>query len=167
MLREITSNRELKVYLQKLYPDFDTHVIPIDGLNNISPKMKQIIIINFKRAHSSGTHWVAVIAREKKYVLYFDSYGLDAPEPILTFMRQYKEKGLVNNLIMNIRKIQPIKGKGSNACGYFIMKFLEEYIKKDQPVYEAVVKVNTKNTLEYGRKLYRKFFYWLKNVNNQ
>lgn len=161
--REVTDDRELRIYLKQLYPDYNTHVVAIDELKNIKPQMKQIIIVNYKKRENGGTHWVAVIAKEERYAIFFDSYGLAPPQEILQFLRKYKEEGIVKAILMNIRKIQPIKDKGSKACGYFILNLLRYYIKEKQPIYEAIGNLSVSNTLAYGRKIRKKYFYWLHN----
>lgn len=165
--REVTNSQELRILLEKLYPKFDSQVVAIDELSHIEPKMKQIIIVNYEDKYHSGTHWVSIQIQESKYAVYFDSYGLPPPESILTFLRKGRSQGLYKDIVMNIKEIQPKTGEGSKACGWFILKFLEQYIGKRKPVYLAINSITVKNTLSYAKQLKKRYYYFLIEARKQ
>lgn len=153
---EITDSNQLLLILNKLYPDYDNHVIAIDQLKTIAPKMKQIIICNYRKMTENGTHWVCIACKEVQYAVYFDSFGLDPPKEIIAFMRLYKPK-LTKAIVSNIRKIQPLAGEGSSACGWFILDFIRQYIGKDQIIYRAIDSMTIKKSVGYGKYLTKKY----------
>jgi hypothetical protein len=134
------------------------HVVGKDQLKNIVVAPRQIIVSNFHNSFQQGTHWVGIVTKEPKYSVYFDSFGLDAPEEVLSVMRKYKKSGIVRQMVASTRKIQPMEKKpGSDSCGWYILKFLDFYILKNCELLDSILNVNVKNTLKYGKLLTKKY----------
>lgn len=148
--QEITTNVELEKILKKVHRTFDTRVMAVDQLKLVTPRMNQIVIVNFKKAGSVGTHWVLVVCFNKKYVLYFDSYGLPPSEPILTFLRRYKSKGLVKDILHTTNQIQGVNDK---YCGWAVLTFLKYILIDKIEPWIALEKMKKKDILTYGKKL--------------
>jgi hypothetical protein len=69
-------------------------------------------------AQGEGTHWVGLYTCHPDYDYYFDSFGVDPPEEVLTFVKSDKKKLVVNDI-----QIQSIT---SPNCGYFVVETLKQ-----------------------------------------
>jgi len=114
--------------------------------------MNQIVIINFDRSDMIGSHWVLCVCREKKYVVYFDSFGVQPPESILKFLRGYVKKHIVKDVVMTDKQVQTLK---DGYCGLAILKYLKEYILNHKEAYEAINLLSKKSIISYGKLLFR------------
>ena len=73
------------------------------------------IIFNLDPHDEPGSHWVAAfIDIPKSSAYYFDSYGFEPPEEIVTFMKRCKDQGIKNIYYNDIRH----QRKGSE-CGMY------------------------------------------------
>lgn len=160
VFRQVTNSFDLTLILKKLYANyrpnikFDIHVVPIDKLKDIKRTKYQIIIVNFDKSTGVGSHWVLVLMYDPEYAIYFDSYGLDPPKPILEFMRGYLNDGFTKKMVMNSREIQNIK---QEWCGWACMKLVQLVVNKNMKVYDALERINGKNIVSYGRSLTKKY----------
>lgn len=152
--QEITNSVDLLYLLNKLYPEYDCHVIAIDKLKDIKHKMNQIIIINYQNSQQNGNHWVHITCIESKYVVYFDSYANDPPKPILDYLLEYKSKGIVKNIVMMTDQIQKLT---EDSCGWYVLHYVKNYVLDRKPAYMASVEINYKNTIAYGKMLFNKY----------
>lgn len=154
---EITNSIQLLKLLKILFTKFDCHVVAKDQLKEIEPKKKQIVIVNIDDSGNEGTHWTCFVCAEPKYAIFFDSYAVNPPKEVLEFMKQYKNKEFVKDIVMNTKKVQPIAGNMSSGCGWFCLKFLELYILKNKTALKAIHEITINNTLKLGKILYKKY----------
>ncbi len=82
---------------------------------------KRSIVINFDKYGNPGTHWVCVYGNNPKWVYYFDSFGMDPPKSIYTFLKSGGRKVLMNDL--------QIQHKDSNMCGYYCLDVIDRLDK--------------------------------------
>ena len=66
-------------------------------------------------AKNDGSHWVALYARNKSDVVYFDSYGLEPNEYIKEYLGNFRK------ITRNVRIFQSLI---SNVCGHYCVYFL-------------------------------------------
>jgi len=151
---EITSSVQLNLLLKVLYPKFDTHVIPSDFVNEIEPKMNQIIIINFDKSYGSGTHWVCTIINNQRWAIYYDSYAVDPPDVVLNYLRRAKKIGLVKDIIMTTNEIQTFK---EDWCGWACLAFIDHIVNWNQPPWDAGNTLDGAKILKYGKQLFKKY----------
>ena len=80
-------------------------------------------IINLDDSEGPGTHWT-VMRITPKFCIYFDSFGLPAPQDIIKYARK-------RIIVYNNDQVQDIM---SDACGYYCLdfiKFFDKYKNKD------------------------------------
>lgn len=65
---------------------------------------------------NNGSHWIALFISPYFDCIYFDSFGFQAPQSILKFMKKSNKK-----ICYNCRQIQDIN---SSMCGWFCLAFL-------------------------------------------
>jgi len=150
---EITSTKQLALLLKVLYPKFDTHVIPTKLIQEIEPKMNQIIIINLDNI-GSGTHWTMTLINNERWGIYFDSYAVDPPDLVLNYLKKAKKNGIVKDIIMTTEEIQTFKNKW---CGWACICFLDLIINWNQTPWNAVNGMTGATILKYGKQLFRKY----------
>lgn len=161
---EITDSRQLDYLLKGLYSKvpyldskkqeknikYDVHVVAKDKLKGLTPQANQVIIINLNRSDQMGSHWVCSInSQAKKEVCYFDSFGVKPIPEAVTFMKRYKKP-----IIYTTRQIQKVD---EETCGWYVMAFLDQYILKNVPAYEAVYQISYRKTIQYGKKLFKTY----------
>lgn len=158
---EVTDTWSLSKILKNEYPDYDCHVLAMDQLKSIKPKMKQIIIINYHTSAMPGSHWLLIVCHESKYAVFFDPFANNAPEPVLKFMREYKNLKLVKDIIMTTVVVQKIE---EQVCGWYCLMMAKYYIKDNMPVYEAVNAITYEDTVKYGKSMTKKYLSKMKGI---
>jgi hypothetical protein len=118
-------NQTIETLLKKnpLTKKYFQGVYPCDKVgNNYYPTKKkkmQLFIVNLDPSYKSGSHWVALLLKEKGKNVYFDSYGLPPNN-------KYFKKLLKNNYVYSRKKVQhPL----STTCGQWCMYFVWEKSK--------------------------------------
>ena len=102
--------------------------VPLDGvyskdeLIRMNPKEGKCYILNIQnRDDGYGTHWVCCYDTPNG-VAYFDSFGLDPPVLIKSFMKRSKEV-----IYTNTRQIQDVNDE---TCGWYCVAFCD-YLHKN------------------------------------
>ena len=70
-------------------------------------------IINLGNADTNGTHWVALLVRQKE-CLYYDSFGMPPPHDVQYFLGKKK-------CIYNTDQVQDLE---DSTCGYYSMAII-------------------------------------------
>jgi len=151
---EVTNSDDLELILKNEYPRYDYHVVAMDQLETIKPKMKQIIIVNYQRTGQPGNHWLLVLIHQAKYIEFFDSFANEPPKEVLDFMRKAKRSKIVRNLIMTTVEVQTFENQ---YCGWADLYYVNLRINNDQAPYEAVNNMDRKSILQYGKSLWAKY----------
>lgn len=136
---ELLSNIDLTNFCKKLNIPLND-VISKDLLQNIKPKIGAYIVNLQNHNIGNGTHWVCFIIFKSK-VVYYDSFGLVCPLPVINFVRKYNNK---INLIYSIDHIQNID---SVLCGWFVLFFLYFMLIMNKNNRNYAVLVNNHNKL--------------------
>jgi hypothetical protein len=111
--------------LQHLCTQFDIplHFVGFkEDLNHLSKLENGAYIINLDRTRSKGTHWVC-FCKHGSTIMYYDSFGENAPVEVLHACRKYK-----CSLIESHFHIQDLK---DDSCGFYCLAFLH-YMKDKQ-----------------------------------
>ncbi len=83
------------------------------------------IVYNLDPHFKSGSHWVANFLDLKNHrCLYFDSYGMEPPKQIATFMRWLVNQDPKMKLSYNARRLQFKNTECGVYCLYFIIRML-------------------------------------------
>jgi len=83
------------------------------------------IVYNLDPHYKSGSHWVAnYIDIPKKRCYYFDSYGMETPKQIATFMKWLATQDPEMRLEYNARRLQYKNTECGVYCIYFIIRML-------------------------------------------
>lgn len=97
-------------------------VISKDELDHMQFKPNQNFILNMEneldenKNFNNGSHWISLYVSPNSECFYFDSFGCQAPNSIMKYMRKSKKKITYNNrVIQNMR---------SSICGLYCMGFL-------------------------------------------
>jgi hypothetical protein len=97
-----------------------------DQLAGVKPVAGAYIINMQDSTSGEGSHWVGLVlepARGKKYYAwYFDGYGVDPPEEVLSFSKKYG----ASNLFFSPYQVQAIN---TNFCGQYTMLWLYTMLK--------------------------------------
>jgi hypothetical protein len=111
--------------LQHLCAQFDIplHFVGFKEDLNHLPKLENgAYIINLDRTRSKGTHWVC-FCKHGSTIMYYDSFGENAPVEVLHTCRKYK-----CSLIESHFHIQDLQ---DDSCGFYCLAFLH-YMKDKQ-----------------------------------
>jgi len=105
-------------------------------------------IVNFDDSDGGGTHWVAYFNSsslpENEYVIYFDSYGLTAPDQLEKYLRTSGKKIKSNTSeIQNVRSIM---------CGYYCIYVLRE-LMNGRKFYDIIYEFSSTPTKENENKI--------------
>jgi len=74
-------------------------------------------IVNFQKSTEFGSHWVCYFNNENtKFVEYFDSFGLEPPELLKTYLKTSNKKIMYNST--------QYQKNDSVLCGYYCMEFI-------------------------------------------
>jgi len=113
---ELLSNIDLQYYCKILKIPL-VNILYKDLFKNIIPK-EGCYIINLQSSDiGNGSHWTALYLT-KNVAVYYDSFGLSLPRPILRFVRR------LNINIKIIYSVDQIQEINSIFCGWFCLYFL-------------------------------------------
>ena len=98
------------------YVDHFGGVYPLDRLPLVLIKPKSFII-NLDPSYKEGSHWVAVIFYKSGHAYYFDAFGRQPTEEILTFIERFASNGY------NYSK-NKYQDDNSSLCGYYCILFI-------------------------------------------
>ena len=154
MFSETTTSIDLKNILISLYPKYDCHVIAVDQIKTIKPQMNQIIICNLQTSKDKGSHWVLCLCVDKRFVEYMDTFAVPPDDRVLSFLRQFKNNNIVDDLIMTTKIVQNFK---NSWCGWGVLIYTNFRIKKHEQPYIAINNMNDKNIVSYVRSLTKKY----------
>lgn len=74
-------------------------------------------LINLDNHFNSGTHWTCYYNHpNEKFVEYFDSYGMEPPQEVITFLKTSKKP-----IVFNSNQIQSFESK---SCGWYCVYFI-------------------------------------------
>jgi len=149
---EETNTDQLLKVLNKLFPKYSNHVVALDELKKLEPKMGQNIIINFDKSTGPGIHWVAVTIREEAYAVFYDSFAVEPHREILQFMKKAQSKGIVRDTVMNTHQVQTFK---QSACGWYCLYFMNNYINKRMQAWKATTKITHKGTISFAKRMFK------------
>ena len=89
----------------------------------------EVGIVNLDSSQNKGTHWVCYKkSKERRY--YFDSFGLDPPEELITYLKGSPKDSPKNsedidkNKIIEFSTFQ-IQDFGTHQCGYYCLLILK------------------------------------------
>ena len=128
------SNHDIDKYLEliglsnKYYESSSKDMLPKKLEND------KFMVINLDNMNGTGTHWVCVInSKDSKYVLYYDSFGIEYIDPkIYKFLKSSGKEILYNeNQIQDITSI---------LCGYYALKLIKDVMIDGLSYQEAVNK---------------------------
>ena len=105
--------------------------------NNLPNKIKKgEYVTNSDEYENTGTHWVALFVKPK-YLVYFDSFGIEhIPKEINKFIRSKELGSAVNNDTRKSSSLEHIKSNifriqayDSIMCGYFCIELIHYMLK--------------------------------------
>ena len=67
-----------------------------DDVRKLDPSKPYFYIVNLGKRSSGGTHWTLLFNCGNDCVIYFDSFGVNAPDHVNNFMLATKKKRLIN-----------------------------------------------------------------------
>lgn len=103
--------------LSELARKLKIHINGIYFKDSLPEKMKEgAYIINMDNHTGNGTHWLGLF-KSGDNVIYFDSFGLAAPDDI----EKWIKKNNINGYYVNTKQIQNIK---EGYCGQYVILFL-------------------------------------------
>ena len=132
------SNHSIDKYLQligldnKFYKSSSKDLLPKRLEND------RVMVINLDDMDGTGTHWVCIInSKDNKYVLYYDSFGIEYIDPkIFKFLKSSKKE-----ILYNENQIQDIS---SVLCGYYCLKMIKDVMLNGFNYQEAINKYTIK-----------------------
>lgn len=80
-------------------------------------------IFNLDSKAGPGTHWIVIYNCNPTQVIYFDPFGVDPPEELLSLMRKTKKQ-----MIMNTYRIQALASK---SCGVYCVYIIDNLNRGD------------------------------------
>ena len=110
----MTSNIQLEHLAKKNNIDLD-YIIYKDEIFKIPFRPKLDIILNMSSTQHEGTHWIA-LHTYNNLVVYFDSFGIEPPESLLTWAKKNNVKIIYNDYI--------IQHLNDTDCGQLCLLFL-------------------------------------------
>lgn len=75
------------------------------------------VVCNLDPARKKGTHWVAMFAKSKHLLWYFDSYGEGPPTALYKLLREH-DRVVVNKFV--------IQSLISDVCGWYCIYFIHQ-----------------------------------------
>lgn len=93
-------------------------------------KTKLGVVFNLDPHDQPGSHWVALYGDfVNNMIFYFDSYGVEPPEEVITLMKRLQKQGLDNNknIKLMINKVRH-QYKGSE-CGVYSINFIVKLLE--------------------------------------
>ena len=111
-------------------------VFSSDTIPYFNNSEKFSLIVNLSKHNEIGTHFIGIFY-DKKYIYYFDSYGLPCLIPqIKVFLNSFQCE-----VYYNKRSIQSIE---SSLCGIFCLNFI--YLLEKGMSFEEYIHLFTENT---------------------
>ncbi len=108
-------------------------------------------VFNLDPHFKGGSHWVAVcINIPKNGIYYFDSYGMEPPEQVATFMRSFLVQNPNFKLSSNGNRFQ----YGNSECGMYSCFFLIRMIMGESFAHFCHNPVSDKWMLEFRKVLF-------------
>jgi len=136
---ELLSDRDLKYIATRLkLPLHD--VLQKDLFKRITPELGAYIVNLQSTLDGNGTHWTALVITEKT-AIYFDSFGLPIPTPILRFIYRAPTK------LKIIYSTDQIQVPNSIFCGWFCLYFIYFMTVKHKNVVDKKYLLNKHNQI--------------------
>ena len=101
--------RRNNIKLDYIFRKDDLYMVPYKNGTNI--------ILNMASEGDIGTHWVAM-KLYKKYILYFDSFGIIPPQEVIEYAKQHRK----NMIVYNDYQVEELDGIN---CGQLSLQFLK------------------------------------------
>lgn len=116
-----------------------------DAVPTFHANKRQSAIINYNNSNQLGSHWVAIYNDPtKKYIEFFDSFGV-VPSAII----QKKMRATKKRILYNTSSIQP---KDSNKCGFYTYLYIIMR-ERGMPPYDIIYQFTPNNSEENDRIL--------------
>lgn len=113
---ELLSDADLKYYAKKL--NIPLHAVLQKDLFSKFQIKKGAYIINLQNSTvGNGTHWTSLVITDT-HAVYYDSFGLSIPTPILKFIIKSKAK------LKIIYSTDQLQVMDSIFCGWFALYFI-------------------------------------------
>lgn len=130
-------------------------VVMKDQLLSLKRKKNMNIIVNLQSStKGNGTHWVALIIRNKN-AFYFDSYGAIPPVEIIKFCGKNLTLGYNSYIVQDLNSVQ---------CGLFCIALMHYLLLHNNDIYVAAndfinmfendTKLNDDILFDYFHRLY-------------
>jgi len=97
--------------------NINPHIVMKDQLRLLPPKEGNYIINLQSSFEGNGSHWVSLVLN-KRFNIYFDSFGELPPTEIIDFSKRCNE----SKLYYSDKHIQPLR---SEFCGWYCLMFLK------------------------------------------
>ena len=116
------------------------------------PKMiePKFYIVNLDDATGPGSHWVCIFNCHPHLCYYFDSFGVEPSDEVLSFMRQSHKK-----ILMSTYQIQKL---GTIMCGYFCIYVCNQLLN-EIPFCDILLQFDPKNYQHNDKIIMKKFFF--------
>ena len=126
-----------------------------DDIIHANPKSNKFYVLNLDSRDGQGSHWVCLYNCDKKYVYYFDSFGVAPAEQVVSFCRK---TGTVLAPKIPLRNIADIQTLNSSACGYYCIYCLDHLLKGESflDVVNRFDSVNQRNNERLMKRYFRK-----------
>lgn len=99
---------------------------PSDWVDSMIPQRPMYVCLNYQPVGEIGTHWVCVVYKEKDYIEYFDSFGMEPPENIEAFLKRAKVP-----VYYNTGQVQDF---GTFSCSLFSMEYMKRRARGEDPI---------------------------------
>jgi hypothetical protein len=117
-----------------------------DTIPNLGNK-KLSLIVNYDNYSGPGTHWICIYNDPtKRYLEFFDSYGIAPSSHIQSILRKLKKP-----ILYNSGQIQSIK---SNRCGWYCMDYIKKREQGKSPG-DIIFEYKPNGSIDNDRKLIR------------
>lgn len=118
------SDNDIK-FIMKDVPVF-LGCFPKDKVKTIPKIKKGSFIVNLDDSSGPGTHWVCVNIDDKlKYNEYYDSFGIEPPKQVLTYLKNYKKPIYYQT--------EQLQADNSILCGYYCCDYLTQRYQGKPP----------------------------------
>ena len=111
--------------------------------SKIKPDSKAGWISNLDPSTKGGSHWVSFVINgtdenpDAHSIMYFDPFGEDIPQNMLTGLKQIADKVAPDTLLkLKINRVQH-QDKRTENCGYFAMNFILDILSRKKSFTEA------------------------------
>lgn len=121
-VNDLLSDFDLNFYGQLLGIKIHA-ILQKDKFNSIKKLKQGAYIINLQSStRGNGSHWTSLIIYSQ-FAVYFDSYGLSIPQPLLSAILR------TNSKMKIIYSTDTIQSNTSIFCGWFCLFFLYFFLK--------------------------------------